>query len=418
MPHPDAKEIPGGRLVHKFPSDLTLWKVLRQFESGDGSNNRNINITARGVAQTVNGTGSGGSGQLYYETPVLNIMGRELSTFVDFQKTLSQLGYNSGNVLIRLSYKMTEQTLYEAMEQISQYFQEARVETKDAAAPAGEQQQEDKRDEQTQDAVMADAPPAQAWEAATQESQPASSAEVNTENDSVVNSSRAAEDRFKPVNVFLAPSGSSPAAASAPIVETDYTPSIAHAKLHQSRLQESSRNKRLLSDREIEEKEAAEQAKLDAIKSVLVKVRFPDNTSSDWEVGPSENGAFLYEAVRHVMSSDRQPFRLVLPGGKTAIKDDSSSSHNLIRVYKLSGRVLVSLVWEDAVPADVRKRPFLKSTVAQQGKAVEIPEVPQAAEEPAETQNTSGPAKPEKKEESSGSSGAKKLPKWLKLGKK
>ena len=155
-----------------------------------------------------------------------------------------------------------------------------------------------------------------------------------------------------------------------------------------------------------------------AVKSLLVKVRFPDNTSSDWEIGPDATGSFLYEAVRRVMASPEQPFHLTLPGGdKTVIKDEDGAAYNLVRGYKLSGRVLVYLVWEDAVPADVRKRAFLKANVARQGQEVKVPDMPTQTEEKGESSGKR-PATEEEKPKRTGDGAAKKIPKWLKLGKK
>jgi tether containing UBX domain for GLUT4 len=307
-----------------------------------------------------------GSGQLYYETPVLNIMGRELGSFEDFQKTLSQMGYNSGSVLIRLSYKLTDQTLYEAMEQIGQFFKD-----EGQTLETSTQQQESNADPSaaahSEDTPMEDSQSA-SLPSNEQQLPPPSSEEPLASNVQVADvtpETPASEpnngDPFRPVNVFLAPSGTTPAAALAPVRETDFTPTAAHAQLHQARLQENSRNKRLLSDKELEEKAAAEDARIAAVKSVLVRVRFPDNTSSEWQVGPAETGAFLYEAVRHIMASKGEPFHLVLPGGKEIIKDDSDPRHSLIKGYKLSGRVLVNLVWEDSVKPEVRRKPFLQS---------------------------------------------------------
>lgn len=371
-----------------------------------------------------NGASTGGSGQLYFETPVLNIMGRELASLVDFQKTLSQMGYNSGSVLIRLSYKITDQTLYEAMEQIGQFFKDE-SKTSEASTQQKESQEEAPVAAPSEDAPMEDAQPNPASNTEEPQQPPPPSSEGaapvvqdpdGTPNNDATSSDPGQHDPFRPVNVFLAPSGTTPAAALAPMSETDFTPTAAHAQLHQARLQENSRNKRLLSDKELEEKAAAEDARIAAVKSVLVRVRFPDNTSSEWQVGPVETGAFLYEAVRHIMASKGEPFHLVLPGSKDIIKDDSSPRHSLIRGYKLSGRVLVNLVWEDSVKPDVRKKPFLTSTIAQQGQAVKVPEVPQVAEE--EETAAALPAEPKKESKSSGDGMGKKIPKWLKLGKK
>ncbi|KAF4988649.1 hypothetical protein FGRMN_9616 [Fusarium graminum] len=424
VPLPEGREIPGGRLIQKFPSDLTIWKVLRQFESGQASNGKNINITARGVAQMSNDSGSG-SGQLNYETPVLNIMGRELSSFTDFQKTLSQLGYNSGSVLIRLTYRQTEKTLYDAMTDISQFFKETEDETRKEGestvkAEAVLTEEEVKAEEQQEQVPqeVEDSKTNDDRTGKTQDSapdQPEGEPETTTEDKMEIDPSQP-HDPLAPVNVFLAPSGSTPAAALAPANDADYAPSIAHAQLHQARLLENSRNKRLLSDRELEDRAAAETARIDAIKSVLIKVRFPDNTSSDWEVSPNHTGRFLYDAVRYVMAHNGQPFHLVLPGTKIMIQDDPSPSNGLIKGYKLSGRTLVNLVWDDAVPLTVRKEPFLKVNFAQKGQQVRVPE-PIISNEKDEEVPAARPAKAEKGE-GSGDKGGKKMPSWFKLGKK
>ena len=78
------------RLTDKLPSSTSLWMILRHFESKDEKQN----FTGRGV--TVSDASSLGSGRLYYETPVIQIMSREFSSFVDLQKTLAQLGFNNG----------------------------------------------------------------------------------------------------------------------------------------------------------------------------------------------------------------------------------------------------------------------------------------------------------------------------------
>ncbi|KAK7408154.1 hypothetical protein QQX98_009683 [Neonectria punicea] len=425
VPQPDAREIPGGRLIEKFPSDLSLWKVLRQFESGQASNGRNINITARGVAQTTSGSGSGG-GQLYYEIPVLNIMGRELASFTDFQRTLSQLGYNSGSVLIRLSYRRTDQTLFDAMAEIGQFFNtevEAEAKKEDATPqPDALEKAADEPAQDTLDTPMSEpqtAPADSSHDQQPSEQEEGSSPSNNqpTNQDAMDVDNPQQRDPLQPVSVYLAPSGAVPAAALAAVNEADYTPSIAHAQIHQARLQQYSRNKRLPSDKELEEKAAAEATRIAAIKSIIVKVRFPDNTSSDWEVSPSETGRFLYDAVRHVMADDGQSFHLVLPGTKTVIKNDDKPSNSLISAYKISGPTLINLVWDDGVPASVRKQPFLKSNVAQQGQQVKVPEPPLVTDD-----KDDGQAMPKLQQseqgEGSGDKIGKKIPKWLKLGKK
>lgn len=398
--------------------------MLRQFESSAASEGNNINITGRGVAVTIRGENSG-AGQLYYEAPVLNIMSREFGTFADFQKTLSQLGHNSGNVLVRLWFRRTDQKLHETMEQIGAFFKEEEKEKQEE-----QQKQEEKENAASSvpedmpkdspadvDAHMAEAPAESISNTAEAQEEPAP--EATQDPTSSIQSETKKLDlqsRLEPINVFLAPANSTPAAALAPVEEGDYMPTAAQAQLHQTRLLESSRNKRLLSDREIEEREAAEQAKIDAVKSVLIKVRFPDNSSSDWQVDPSDTGAFLYQAVRHVMANDGQSFHLVIPGSKTVIKDEDTPKHNLIRAYKLSGRVLVSLVWNDDVPKEAREQPFLKAKYAQQGQTIKVPEIPTVEDDKAGPSAAPQVQKAPAKEGRDGS--GMEMPKWLKLGKK
>ncbi|KAK2591684.1 hypothetical protein QQS21_010621 [Conoideocrella luteorostrata] len=423
IPQPEAREVPGGRLIKKFPSYLTLWKVMRQFESGEASIGKNINITARGYASTTSG-----SGQLHYETPVLNIMGREFSTFDEFQKTLAQLGYNSGNVLIRLDFRRTAQTLFEAMEQTSLFFNDS-DEKEDKAATmevvenkVAEEVWDEQRQQQQKTLMANDAPDAAVIHnsSATSQSEVTNSttpADQKTTEDTLDTlSPSAAQDPYQPVNIFLAPTGTTPAAALVPATESDFAPTIAHAQLHQARLLQSSRNKRLPSDKELAEKAAADEARIASIKSVLVKIRFPDNTSSEWQVSPLETGAFLHEAVRQVMADPNQPFRLVLSGSTTTIKDNSGQNHNLIKVYKLSGRVLINLVWEDTVPVSTRQQPFLKANIAIHGQEVKVPDLPTVDDETPNVTSNQDIKKDEKK--GGGGEGAKKIPRWLKLGKK
>lgn len=109
LPEALAGTVPGGRLTDKFASNTTLWHILRAFESKDGANH---NFTGRGVAQVEQGASGSGSGRVYYEMPVLNIMGRELSTFTDLQKSMAQLGISGGSSLIRLAFKKTVSTLF------------------------------------------------------------------------------------------------------------------------------------------------------------------------------------------------------------------------------------------------------------------------------------------------------------------
>ncbi|KAI8960906.1 GLUT4 regulating protein TUG-domain-containing protein [Daldinia sp. FL1419] len=426
LPAPESNLFPpSGRVTEKLPSDLTIWQVLRQFESGKSSQGKNLNITARGVAQTNNGAAAG-SGQLYYETPVLTIENRTLSAFADFQKTLSQLGYNSGGVLVRLSFQKTDKTLVDAMGEMSQYFkteeanqqkaEEAKSEAaaKEEAAPSTDVPPSDN---------VASAPEAEKLETdapgAIQDdsTEPPAAAQAPPAGDAMDVDTPSADNR--PVTIFSAPTSGTPAAALREESDEAFAPRIEHAQAHQRLLKTAGENRRLLSDKELEEKAAAEAARVAAVKSIKIKVRFPDNFSAEWPFGPDDTGATLYAEIRKIMANETVPFKLVLPPGKTTIKDDSSPASKLIGGYRLSSNTLVNFMWDDKVPTEVRKQPFLKSSAAGHAQKMVIPEVPDVAAEDEASSGAANISIPAPKPRNEGDGSTFKKPKWLKgFGKK
>ncbi|KAI0553775.1 GLUT4 regulating protein TUG-domain-containing protein [Xylaria curta] len=416
LPSPESGHFPPhGRVSEKLPSDFTIWQILRQFESGKASAGKNLNITARGIPQTNNGT-QVGSGQLYYEIPNIIIEKRTLSTFTDFQKTLSQLGYNSGGVLMRLSFQKTGQLLSDAMREIEEYF---KSEEQENAPQKNEDTNIDGKSESTSEPSALPSEAQSSMPATTDVVSPATTTEDPSATAPQANAGANAMDGeeissgHRPVTIFSAPASSTPVAALRPDSEEDFAPDISHAKAHQKLLKSLGENKRLLSDRELEEKAAAEEAKVAAVKSIKIKVRFPDNFSAEWSFGPGDTGTSLYTEVRGIMANSSASFRLVLPGARTTIKDDASSK--LIKEYRLSANTLVNFMWDDDVPADIRRQPFLKNSAAGRAQEVFIPEVPEIEVKQEESSASVQASAP--KNDSQGS-GIKK-PKWLKgFGKK
>ncbi|KAK5663467.1 hypothetical protein OQA88_3896 [Cercophora sp. LCS_1] len=402
------------RLSKKLPSDMALWQVLRQFETSE----KGLNITAKGSPK------SGDGGQLYWESPVLNIMGRELATLEDLQKTLSQCGINNGSVLLRLNFRTTDRPLFEAMERVGQYFKDV-----DPAQPR-EEAARLPAPEPTPAVDEAPTKPAPAEETTNEEpvapeASPDGAPPAYQESSNVdamdVDEATAASiptDPLQPIGVFSAPSSSTPAAAQVQVDDSVYEPTIAHAQLRQQQLLARSQNTRLKSDAELAADAAEAAAKLAKVTKVSIKVRFPDQTSAQWDVNPEHTGAFLYQAIRGVMSHPNQPFKLVMSVTHTAILDNEKK---LIADYLLKGRELLNLVWEDAASAEARKVPFLKSSVASRAQAVVVPDVPQASSND-DVGPSAGPSKPVKSGKSEGIDSdafKKKLGKLFKLpGKK
>ncbi|KAK0100284.1 hypothetical protein ONS95_008243 [Cadophora gregata] len=428
LPESVAGSIPGGRLIDKFPSDTTLWLILRKFESKDLG--QNLNFTARGITQIENG-GASGAGRIFYEMPTLNIMGRDFSDFGGLQKNLAQLGFNQGSVAIRLGFKATDQPLEEAMKEIGQYF-------KEEAAPGSEVAKEPKEELQTVTDAVAKLPsnePEDVDMANTDGQEvPTSSDPVPTSEGTqpapLTPSKRPAPSQSspesqilgpdqRPIEVYAAPSDSTPKAALRPDNEDDYEPTVAHAKLHQTRLKESSVNKRLVSYEEQERLEQEKALKLAKKTKVTIKIRFPDQQSTVATFTADETGNSLYAFVTALIAAETQPFKLVYknPGPQAVPRSDMK----LIKDLGFEDRVLVDFVWEDAASEEARKKPVLKSQYVQAAKEIPVLEPPK--DDPKEEAGVAaGEASVDKgkgKEVPGGGKSKGGVPKWFKgLGKK
>lgn len=426
LPESLASSVPGGRLIDKFPSDTTLWLILRKFESKESG--QNLNFTARGVTQIENG-GASGAGRIFYEMPSLNIMGRDFSDFGGLQKNLAQLGFNQGSLAIRLGFKATEQPLEEAMKEIGQYFKEEaasgldiskepKVEVEsitDSIAKLPSNAPGDVEMTNTDDQVVPSTEPAPTSEDTqstplTPSKRPAPSPEPSSEPQLLGPDQR-------PIQVYAAPTDSTPKAALRPHNEDDFEPTVAHAKLHQSRLQESSFNKRLPSDLEQERLEAEKAQKLAKKTQVSIKIRFPDQQSTISTFTAAETGNSLYAFVTALLASETQPFKLVYknPGPQAVPR----SEKKLIKDLGFEERVLVDFVWEDEASDEARKGSVLKSQYVQAAKEIPVPEPPK---EDVKEDTSSGQTLDKGKGKEAASSGGKSkggVPKWFKgLGKK
>ncbi|KAK3995363.1 GLUT4 regulating protein TUG-domain-containing protein [Cladorrhinum sp. PSN332] len=410
-----ALDVNGQRYVKKLPSDMTLWQTLRQFEAAE----KGLDITGRGVPVGQS------TGQLYHLAPVVNIMGREYSTLEDLQKTLSQCGINSGSIVFRVNFRLTEKTLFDAMSDISQFLKdvepgEPKPEVKEEAKPVSVAEESQVQNKSPEGVTQTEEPVAATTE---EEAAPTTAAQPSTAEDPMeIDQPAVAEttpvDRLQPTGVFSAPSASTPVAATIKDDDEDFEPTTAHAQLRQQQLAQRAQNTRLKSDAELAAIAAEEAAKLAKVTKVEIRVRFPDGSSAVWTASPEDTGAWLYEAIRGVMLHANQPFKLVIPGRKTHIEDNNK---RLVAGYKLQSRELLNLLWEDSVPPAARKEPFLKSSVADKAKAIPIPDVPKvgAYDDRAAAGPSSKPANTSKGSNNLDPDAMKKkLSKFLGLGKK
>ena len=367
----------GQRLNDKFPSNTSLWLVLRKFEDAvAGSSSKQLNLTQRGIP-----TGNQGEGRLVYEHPCLHLLNRNLESFSDLQKTFAQLGLNGGSVLIKLSYKKTECPLEEAMKEISDFFTSIDTVPAGIGSSASQSREEAQANGAMPDTIMDSTPvPAEA-EAEPEPSEDVTASEWPTTQpveDDVMASSSQTEIQPEPqpqspelenieppttingISVYRPPSSSTPAAA---LMEEDpavFEPNIDHAKSHQANLQQAGKNKRLLSDKELAEIENTRQQNLASIQSVIVRVRYPDQSQIETTIYASETAADLYAKVMDTLAAAPEPFELRYTGTKGHEVIPNSGSKRLVRDLGFKGRVLVTLVWSPEASVQAQRGPSLK----------------------------------------------------------
>lgn len=376
-----ASSTPNTRLVDKFPSTTTLWQILRRFESGvaggASTSAKNFNFTQRATplmanGRNVSGEEVSGAGRLCYEMPTLNIMGRQLESISDLSRTLQQLGM-SGNVMMRLSFKNTMQPLEEAMAEITRYFDDV------TERPAVKSEQDPNADilSETSADAMDTARDSSQLQAVTPDQREVVGPQVLTSKSTELPDPESTTASLSPsirnISVFSPPSNSVPAAAvsNATHNDADYIPTADHARSHQANLARASRNKRLLTDAEIEKQRRERDTQLAQVNYVIVRLRFPDQSSVQKEYGQLDTLSTLYDTCRAVMDrSNSEPFDLHATGatggavqgsGTSTVAALPESDEKLIRDLGWTGRVLVTVGWSDEVSKARRTQPSLKS---------------------------------------------------------
>ncbi|KAA8577301.1 hypothetical protein EYC84_007272 [Monilinia fructicola] len=405
LPQDLASAVPGGRLKDTFPSNTTLWLILRKFESSNEATN--LNFTGRGVAQLQNG--ASGAGRMVYEMPVLNVMGREMATFGDLQKTLANLGLNKGTGLLRLTFRQTDQPIEEAMKDIGEYFrgEDQEPETTTQASQQGEsvsdaisklsspeQQDEDvNMDSDPSDTTPYSTPtPAGASTNITPSTLP-SSTSPNPPTDSQI----LGPDGL-PLTIFSAPSNDTPLAALVPHNEDDYIPTIRHAKLVQTRLQNSSQNTKLLSYDEEIALEAEKVARLSKIKEIPLRIRFPDQMAISKSITSENHGKWLYDYVRGLIIHENEPFKLIYQGNTKKETIPNEDSKFLIKDLKILGPTVVNLAWDDGAASErLKGQPVLKDIYREKATKQPVPVVESEVEKEGEEEK-----KPEVKTDDGG----------------
>ena len=387
------------------------------------------NFTARGIPEVE--TGLTGFGRLFYETPVIQLMGRELASFTDLQKSLAQLGLNNGSALLRLNFRRTDSPLEEAIAEIDEYFkitegqQTADTSTASAAKaesapPISEQFPAPKDDE-----ISPSLGPSSSSQIPSPPRQPAAlSSSQSTQDDKDQarhGPSASLSDALsttnqtipgpaeRPISVFAPSSASTPAASRQAFDEKDYEPTIAHAKMHQARLATSSVNKRLPTDAELAV-QAESQAKRNAdAKEVEIKVRFPDQMQVVSTFSNLDTSTTLYDFIKGLLEKENEPFTISF---RSAQGPKSVPKMGIVRLIDLgmAGRVLVNVVWEAGAINEARGGSVLKAEFQDKATQIEVKEVEGVEmEKPNSAVDIKGEQQNEERPRKGG------VPKWLKL---
>ena len=433
---PDSEPSASNRLTGKFPSTTTLWLILRHFESGLADSEPGRNFTARGIPQVE--TGASG-GRLFYETPVIQVMGRELASFTDLQKSLAQLGFNNGSVLLRLSFRRTESPLEEGIAEIDRYFKSIEGEQTEGTKPVNAEKAEPApsasgsfpaaNDSERRSSSEPSSPariqqphqqqatmfPSQSPQANEAQARPESSAPVSDAL-SISDQSITGPDE-RPISVFAPSSASTPAASRQVFNEKDYEPSIPHAKMHQTRLATSSINKRLPTDAELAVQAEAEAKRNAEAKDVEIKVRFPDQMQVVSKFSNLDTSTNLYSFVKGLMNKEDEPFYLNFSSARGPRSMPKAGNAKLIGDLGMVGRVLVNVVWEAGASSEVRRGgSVLKPEFRDQAKQIEVKEIESVETEEKENEKVEGKGKQKDQGARERKGG---VPKWLKLpGKK
>lgn len=354
-------------------------------------------------------SGASGSGRLHYEMPVITVMPghKEQSTFVDLQQTLSQLGFDSGSALLKLSYKNSGTPLEEAMTQITQYFtpqdptvtsaegSHAATSAQEKSLPTLDQAAPEATETVAGEAVRQDEPQPEPMEVDSEPvSKPAEEPEVSTSHpatENIENVSPAAAlaaatsdasttpsqapaaslqtgERPRNVQIYSAPSSSTPQAARGTFNESDYLPTVEHAKSHQAALLNKTRNTRLLSDKELAEQEKERQEKLAAAaeKGGALRIRMPDGALIQMDFTKADTASGLYSFVQTFLERKNEPFKLnyTSPTGRLVLIPHDEK--RLIQDLRFFNNELITFQWAENASAEARAS---RKTLAQEWQA-------------------------------------------------
>ncbi|TGZ79337.1 hypothetical protein EX30DRAFT_333447 [Ascodesmis nigricans] len=360
------------QLTGTFPATYTIWQVLRRFEAdAREAGNKNVNITERAEPNSTSG-----QGRLVYIMPAVRMVGRELTGFEELGKTLQELGASQRELLV-LRFLKSEMPFEVAVEKIGRLASgEALGDETVASSSKGEDAVKGGVD-QTEDVVMSDPPPVEAESSPTNQtpvtessnSTPGPDPQETTSPLSPPLPSDSPAPSGPKISVYQPSTSAQIAAAQVEVPEEAYEVGIEDVKRMRAKYHELAQPQRLLSDKEIEAKNAAIREEMEKVAVLKIKVRYPDGYTSIQEVPGSSTSQDLYESVRTTLRHPNEPFALVIPPRETI----PENTRRLTIDLRLRSGASLHLTWSPYASEKAKNNPALNDELLKAAREMPNP---------------------------------------------
>ncbi|KAA8905573.1 GLUT4 regulating protein TUG-domain-containing protein [Sphaerosporella brunnea] len=355
---------PVSQLSGTFAPSTSIWGILLKFEvDAKAAGNQAINITERCAP-----SGNQGQGRLLYVMPVVRVANRELASFAELKKTLGELGCGARELLM-LRFVGTEMPYEDALMEIAGMSKELETITP-ASSDCNTPESDEKQEVEKQDVVMEDTPPAE------QQQQQAAPSEAETAPTEAPQLEPEPEPEIAApkIAVYQPSTSATPAAASFEVPDAAYEVGIAQLQRIKESYHTASLPQRLLSDKELAEKEAATRQEMEKINLLKIKVRYPDGYLSQQELDGKATARDLYNLVRATLRYPNEPFVLMIPP-RDVIKDDAC---RLTLGLKLRSGASLHLAWAKEASDKAKSSPALNDELLKASKELPKPAAPKA----------------------------------------
>ncbi|KAJ3716164.1 hypothetical protein C8R42DRAFT_679736 [Lentinula raphanica] len=246
-----------------------------------------------------------------------------------------------------------------------------------------------------------------------QKPMPLSSANLNESSTNDGNISQSASNEPPSFKVYKPSSGPS-YIPSSDLPDTYFDPTPSDLKLAQTQL---AARTQALTNAPLQlraTREAAEKAKKDRWPNTTIRVRFTDRTQLEKVFPSTDKIKSVYAFVRNSLREDVKPIKFILyqpPRRDLKVSDPKVKNLSLAELELAPSSVLVLRFEDESLNGTDVPAPLASNVLA---FAESLPAPPRQEDEaaPASSKKLGGPSN------SGSSNGEKKIPKWLKLGKK